>query len=268
MPAYVCATCGVQQPPSERRPQACPVCEDYRQFVGHGGQRWTTLEEIAIAHHAKVRVIEPGLHGVGLEPEFAIGQRALLAWTSGGNLLWDCVPMTRALREEVRALGGVAAIAISHPHFYSTVAEWSLEFDAPAWLPAADREWRQRDDFEVREWEGRAEPLPGCTLLQVGGHFTGSAVLHWTEGEEVEGELFTGDSIQVAGDRRWVSFMRSYPNFIPLPAADVVRIANAVAPFHYSRLYGGWWWRAVESDADEVVQRSAERYLRAISEGV
>ncbi len=176
--------------------------------------------------------------------------------------------MTPELARAVRDLGGVSAIAASHPHFYSTIAEWSQEFGAPAWLPAADAEWRMRTDFEIVEWQDQAEPLPGAMLVNVGGHFEGSAVLHWTNSEESEGALCTGDSIQVVSDRRWVSFMRSYPNQIPLPAHEVVRIAEVVAQFRFPRLYGGWWERTVLEDADATVQRSAERYLRAISEGV
>lgn len=268
MNGWVCETCGVQQAPSEAPPATCPVCADFRQYVGPEGQRWTLLAEIEQRHRGEVRPLEQGLTGLGLDPGFGIGQRAILAWTPGGNLLWDCTPMTRSLAAAVAGLGGVSAIAVSHPHFYSTVAEWSLEFAAPVWLPAADAEWRQRSDFEIVEWEDVADPLPGAQLLRVGGHFPGSAVLHWTNGEDSKGALLTGDSIQVVPDRRWVSFMRSYPNLIPLPASDVVRISELVAPLHYERIYGGWWDRTVAEDADAAVQRSAGRYLRAISEGI
>lgn len=266
--AFVCATCGVQHAPSELPPEGCAVCRDFRQYIGHGGQRWTTSEDIAREHQPDVRELEPGLHGVGLAPGFAIGQRALLAWTPAGNLLWDLAPMTPALAEAVHGLGGVAAIAISHPHYYSTMADWSHEFGAPVWLPEADRAWRLRSDFAVSEWSESAEPLPGLTLLEVGGHFAGSAVMHWSEGADGEGALFTGDTIYVVQDRRWVSFMRSYPNLIPLPAADVVRISDMVAPYRYERVYGGWWESVVPAAGDEAVQRSAERYLRAIADGV
>ena len=268
MTGWICATCGVQQAPSETQPAACPICQDFRQYVNPEGQRWVAPADIAAAHRPDVRELETALTGVGLDPGFAIGQRGLLVWTPAGNLLWDLAPMTPALVEAVRDAGGVAAIAISHPHFYSTMAEWSQEFEAPVWLPVDDREWRQRTDFEITEWTDMAEPLPGLTLLQVGGHFAGSAVLHWGEGAGSEGVLMAGDSIYVAQDRRWVSFMRSYPNLVPLPAHDVVRISDVVAPFRFQRLYGGWWTSVVDGDADVSVQRSVERYLRAIAEGV
>jgi hypothetical protein len=41
----------------------------------------------------------------------------MLVRAAGGNVLWDCVPLVDpALVEMVQALGGVSAIAISHPH--------------------------------------------------------------------------------------------------------------------------------------------------------
>ena len=269
MTAYVCRTCGVQQPPTEAPPAVCPVCSDFRQYVGHDGQAWTSVDEIAATSRPDVRDLEPDLTGVGLAPPFAIGQRALLVSTPSGNLLWDAVPMTPALAAAVHERGGVSDIAISHPHFYSTVAEWAREFSAAVWLPIADREWRQRTDFQIAEYgDEPVVPLPGLTLLAVGGHFEGSAVLHWSEGAGGEGALLAGDTIYVAQDRGWVSFMRSYPNLIPLPAFSVARIAERVAGHHFERLYGGWWDSVVTHAADETVQRSAERYLRAIREGV
>ncbi len=268
MTAWLCVTCGVQHPPSAEPPAACAVCRDFRQYVGPDGQRWTTIEEIAAKHEPDVRDLEPDLAGVGLKPGFAIGQRALLITTPAGNLLWDLAPMTPGIAAAVRERGGLAAIAISHPHFYSNMADWSREFDAPVWLPLLDRAWRMRADFEINDWSDLAEPLPGVTLLEVGGHFAGSAVLHWSDGDGGEGVLMTGDTIYVVQDRRWVSFMRSYPNLIPLPAADVVRITDKVARYRYRRLYGGWWPTVVADEAAEAVQRSAARYLRALSEGV
>lgn len=269
MTGYLCDACGVQQAPSEGEPASCPICGDFRQYVPAGGQRWTALDALSERTRPDVRDLEPGLAGVGLEPAFAIGQRGLLIATLGGNLLWDLPPMTPPLAAEVRKCGGVRAIAVSHPHFYSTVAEWSREFGAPVWLPLADRRWRQRADYEIVEYgDETVSPLPGLSILTVGGHFDGSSVLHWSEGAGGAGALMTGDSIYPVQDRRWVSFMRSYPNLIPLNAAAVLRIAERVRPHRFERLYGAWWEAVVDGSADEAVQRSAERYLRAISEGV
>ena len=68
----------------------------------------------------------------------------------------------------------------------------------------------------------------------------------------------------VAPDRMHVSFMYSYPNFIPLPAAAVDRIVEVVTPLRFDRIYGHFFDLEIESDAKRVVERSADRYKRAI----
>ena len=122
-----------------------------------------------------------------------------------------------------------------------------------------------RPDPAVRNWDRTLEPLPGLTLIQCGGHFEGSAALHWAAGAEGRGALLTGDTITVVADRRFVSFMRSYPNDIPLPAVAVGRIVAAVAPYRFDRIYGGWWDRVVDRDGWAAIQQSAERYIRWIN---
>src|SRR5437667_8886578 len=92
MDAWICATCGVQQDPSDDLPRRCPICEDERQYVPPTGQRWTSLPELRKeGHRIDLRDEEPGLVGVGIAPSFAIGQRALLVRTPDGNFLWDCI---------------------------------------------------------------------------------------------------------------------------------------------------------------------------------
>jgi len=263
--AFICETCGVQHAPSDAPPEGCAICLDFRQYVAAGGQRWTHLEALRADRRFDIRELEPGLHGIGLDPPLGIGQRALLVRTPAGNLLWDCVPLLDP--PAIAALGGVAAIAISHPHFYSTFADWSLEFDVPVWLPRADAAFRMRSDGRIVEWEGSAEPLPGLRLVQAGGHFDGNSVLLWPEGAEGRGALFTADTVSVAADPRWVSFMRSYPNLLPLGPRGLGGIVAALEPLAYDRLYSSWWEKLVPAGAKEVVGRSAERYLRQLGEG-
>jgi hypothetical protein len=264
---YICVTCGVQFAPTESPPAACPVCEDGRQYVGWEGQRWTTLEALREGHTNRIEELHPGVTGIGTEPSFAIGQRALLVRTPEGNLLWDCITLLDdATAGAVRAAGGVAAIAISHPHYYSTMVEWGRAFDAPVHLHEADRRWVMRPDPVVRHWSGDSLPLfGGLTLHRLGGHFPGAAVCHWPGGAEGRGALLAGDVLQVVPDRRYVSFMYSYPNLVPLPAHIVARMARRAAELRFDRLYGAWWGRIVERDAQAAVARSAERYLAALS---
>src|SRR5262245_22389649 len=174
MPAFICDTCGSQFTPSEAPPPGCPVCQDERQYVPSGGQRWTTLEVLARGHFNSYRQHEPGLIGIGTVPKFSIGQRALLLLAAGGNILWDCIPFIDAATVEiVKGLGGLSAIAISHPHYYGTMVEWSRAFGGvPVHLHAADRQWIMRPDPIIALWEGDTLPLAsGVTLVRCGGHF-------------------------------------------------------------------------------------------------
>ena len=267
MTNYMCVTCGTQFDASAEPPAHCPICEDERQYVGPGGQRWTTLEELARGHDNVFRILEPGLFGIGTTPSFAIGQRALLVQGPEGNVLWDCISLLDDVTVElVRALGGVRWIAISHPHYYSSIVEWSRAFDAPVFLHTADARWVMRTDPCIESWSGETKTLwDGMTLIRAGGHFEGGTVMHWPGGAGGRGALLSGDILQVAQDRRWVSFMYSYPNYIPLPATEIERIVAAVEPFEFDRIYGAWWDRNVMSDGKNAVRRSAERYKRALA---
>jgi hypothetical protein len=265
MPHYVCATCGVQYAESSAPPGRCPVCEDERQYVGWEGQRWTTLAELRSAHVNVVRA-ESDLTGIVTEPAFAIGQRALLVPDPGFPLLWDCLTLIDdATVAAVRAAGGIRAVAVSHPHYYSAVVEWARVFDVPVYLHAADRAWVMRPDPTIVFWEGDTLALAeGLTLIRCGGHFSGGTVLHWARAAAGRGALLSGDVLQVGANRKSVSFMYSYPNYIPLDAAAVRRIGAAVAPYRFERIYGAFRDRNVLEEGNEVVRRSVERYLRAI----
>ncbi len=263
----ICVTCGTQFAETPEPPDRCPICEDERQYVGWGGQQWTTLEELRADHQNRFQEEEPGLTSIHTEPKFGIGQRALLVRSSGGNILWDCVSLVDdATARAIADRGGLAAIAISHPHFYTTMVAWSREFGGvPIYVHADDRACVMRSDPAVNFWEGETRPLhDGLTLIRCGGHFSGSSVLHWPAGAEGRGVLLTGDTLQVAADRRHVSFLRSYPNMIPLAAEPVRRIARAVEPYAFDRIYGMFPGLAIRSDSKASVARSVERYLRAI----
>jgi hypothetical protein len=267
MPNFICMTCGTQYAESDQPPAACAICQDERQYVKATGQQWTNLERLRRTNRNPIKFKEPGLIGVGIEPHFAIGQRALFVRTPKANVLWDCLPLLdEAVVEAIQALGGVSAIAISHPHYYSSMVEWSRAFGGvPIYLHAADRQWVMRPDQAVVFWDGETRTLAeGLTLVRCGGHFDGGTVLHWAGGAGGRGALLTGDIIQVVPDRKHVSFMWSYPNYLPLHASAVERIVNAVGPFEYDRVYGAFWDMVIEADGKAVVRRSAERYLRAI----
>jgi glyoxylase-like metal-dependent hydrolase (beta-lactamase superfamily II) len=261
---YVCKACGTQYPPSDAPPPACPICEDPRQYIPHDeGQVWLTWDELRDAHEPDVRD-DHGILGVGCTPSFAIGQRALLVKSSAGNVLWDCISyLDDALVARVSGEGGLAAIAISHPHYYGAMVEWAHAFGCPIHVHEAERKWVMRPDAAVRFWSGETYELGGgLTLVRCGGHYEGGQVLHWAE----RSALLSGDIVQVIPDRRYVGFMYSYPNLIPLPASTVQRIADALAPFRFDTIHGAWWDRFVPADGSTVVRRSADRYVRAVTE--
>jgi glyoxylase-like metal-dependent hydrolase (beta-lactamase superfamily II) len=191
----------------------------------------------------------------------------LLIRQPGGGILWDCTPLvTDEAVARIKELGGVRAMAISHPHFYSSMVDWSEALGGvPIHIHEANRQYVMRPSERVSFWNGETLDLgQGVTLARCGGHFEGSTALHWP-GEDGKGVLMTGDTIMVVPDTRWVSFMYSYPNLIPLPARQVNRIAGCVEGFAYDRIYSAWWDRVMTKDAKARVHASAERYVKAIA---
>jgi len=267
MPAFICITCGTQFTPSERPPSECPICTDERQYVPPSGQSWTTLEALSRGHFNYYSQYETGLTGLATTPKFAIGQRAMLVRTPQGNVLWECVSLIDAATIEiVNGLGGLTGIAISHPHYYSSMVEWSRAFGGiPIHLHAADRQWIMRPDPAIRLWDGDTLALTdGLTLIRCGGHFAGGTVLHWAQGGAGKGALLTGDIIQLIPDRSHVSFMRSYPNLIPLSAPAVNRIGAMIEPLSFDALYGAFFGREVPHGGKDVIMKSIDRYIAAI----
>jgi len=269
MPAFICNACGTQYSPSEAPPAACPVCTDERQFVPASGQSWTTLEALRKTRSNKFRGLAPGLTTIETTPAFGIAQRAILVRTPAGNLLWDCIALIDdATVDLLKGLGGLAAIAISHPHYYTTMVEWSRALGGvPIYLHAADREWVLRPDPAVRFWEGDTKLIaPRLTLIRLGGHFAGGTVLHWADWSEDRGVLLSGDILQVVPSGH-VSFMWSYPNLIPLSAAKVQRMARILEPYAFDAVYGAFSGRGqIDANGKQVVAASVARYITRISE--
>ena len=268
MPLFICVTCGTQYPESVQPPAHCPICEDERQYVNPNGQQWTTLEELRPGHQIVIETIEPNLSCFKPEPKVGIGQRAHLVQTPNGNVLWDCVPfIDDAAIEAINALGGISAIAISHPHFHTAMVEWSRAFNnAPIYIHEGNRTDVVRPDPSIQYWEGDSRIImDGITLIHCGGHFLGSSVLHWRDGAEGRGVLPTSDTIYIVADTRYATFMYSYPNYIPLPPSKVRRIAASVEPFAYDRVYDSFG-HVMDGDAKSKVKASAERFIRIVTE--
>lgn len=256
---WICETCAVEHGEAVG---VCAICADERQWVPATGQRWTTLEELAGAgHRTRVRELEGDLFGITVEPKVGIGQQAYLVRTPAGNLLWDPTGYLddQAVRR-VRELGETTAVAASHPHMFGVQVQWSHALGGvPVLVTEPNLKWISRPDPAIRSWAGKLEVLPGLTLVQLGGHFQGSAVAHWEAGAGGNGVLLGSDTIQTNPDRASVTFMRSYPNRIPLSAAVVERVTRAVEMLSFDRLYDNFGG-TIDTDAVAAVRRSADRY--------
>lgn len=268
MPHFICMQCGSRHDETAVPPSGCFVCDDDRQYVRWTGQAWTTLDELRAAHRIRIADEDPGITGFGTDPGFAINQRALVLQSPAGNVLWDCISVvTDEAVAEIRRRGGLTAIAISHPHYYSSMVAWSDAFGGvPIHLHADDRQFVRNHSPAVNHWTGERLAInPEMTLVRCGGHFPGGTVLHWSGAPGGRGALMSGDIIMVTLDRRYVSFMYSYPNYIPLGRAAVERVAAAVEPFAFDSIYGAWWNQVCRGDAKAAIARSVDRYIKAIS---
>jgi glyoxylase-like metal-dependent hydrolase (beta-lactamase superfamily II) len=256
---WVCRTCGVE---NESKPDVCPICADERQWVPRSGQLWATLDELsAEGMHVELGVLEDGLVGVHAVPQLGIGQYAKLVCTPQGNVLWDPTGFVDAdAAAAVAAHGRVVGIVASHPHMFGAQVQWShLLGGVPVYVNGADANWVMRPDPVISWWSGKLELLPSVTVLQVGGHFPGSAVACWRDGARGRGVLLAGDTIFPNADGKTVGFLRSYPNRIPLSAAVVQRMATTLAELEFDRIYG-LLVNVIDSGGKESVRLSADRH--------
>jgi len=262
---WICRTCGVEQAVAEQPPHACAICTDERQYVLPSGPAWTTADELIAGGHTLVATeLEPGLWGLRPKPQVGIGQSSLLARSPGGNLLFDVPafvdPATVAL---IESLGGVAAIIASHPHMYGAQVAWSHALGGvPVYVASRDAEWVQRTDPAIVLWDDPFEVIPGVFARQVGGHFRGQTIVAWPGADGV-GVLLAGDACSVRPDGN-VSFLRSYPNIIPLSLRAVGQIVDGFEAFEYDRLYDNFA-SCLARDAARIVRFSADRYVAWIT---
>lgn len=256
--SFICNTCGIEYEPSHQPPPVCKICADERQYINAKGQSWTVLSDINKGHKNIIEKISPNLYAIYTTPAFAIGQRAHLLQTPHGNILWDCIAnLDASTIDLLNRLGGIDMIAISHPHYYTTMAGWSKAFhDAPVYLHEGDEQWIARRDCNLVLWSGHTKQLnDGVTLINCGGHFAGGQVMHYNN------MLLAGDIIMVCPDLKSVSFMYSYPNMIPLAKNDILHIRESLKPYKIEAMYGAFGMY-IRADADKALQFSIDRYLR------
>jgi len=259
----LCTACGTGYSHQASAPQHCKICDDERQYVPAEGQRWVSFDHLRASHTNTWTAHHDALLSIRTVPNFAINQRAFLLRTPHGNVLWDCIAnLDEATLQLVTALGGIDAIAISHPHYYTTLQEWAAAFNAPVYLHAQDRQWIVRESPHIQLWQGDSLTLmPSVRLLRLGGHFPGGSVLHW---DHDDGVILAGDIIQVTPGAHGVSFMWSYPNMLPLSASTVDDIAQRLAGVEFAQLYGAFDGQEICQHAKEKVRQSAETYLACL----
>jgi len=264
--AWICETCGTQFAPSFAPPAHCPICDDERQYVGWAGQTWTTPDALAERHAIRI-ADDAGVMTLEQTPGFAINQRAFRIPDPHTPVLWECLSLvTDDAVAALRAAGGVAAIAISHPHFYAAMAAWSDALGGvPIYLHEADRAWVQRSSPHLRFWSGdRLALSDDLELVHLPGHFAGSAALWWKRGPRPGGSLLPGDALQVTMDRRHATFMYSYPNLIPLGPATVEDLRHRVAPLAFDDVFGYSAGRQIIGGGKAAIDASFDRYLAQI----
>jgi hypothetical protein len=228
------------------------------------------------------------------EPQLAIGQRTILCCTPQGNILWDCITyLDDETVARINELGGVAAIVISHPHYYTTMLHWAEAFGCPVYLSGEDEEWVLRKGEAQQLWTGKElELLDGqFRVVKVGGHFPGSSVMWW-KGER---KLFVADTITVVPSGVYhvdrlpgtssFTFMWSYPNMvgvsisfssvgvwltspalgapqIPLPPDEVHSIWKGLADLDFEDCHGAFWLRDTRGNSKARVLESAQLFVK------
>ncbi|KAF9163649.1 hypothetical protein BGX21_002966 [Mortierella sp. AD011] len=265
--SYVCVTCGTNTPAdaSGAPLAACIICDEPRQYVRSSGQEWTTLDSLKSAgkhtnNFTPTEADPENLISISTSPTFAIGQRGILVRTPKGNVLWDCIAyIDEETVARIKELGGLKAIVISHPHYYSCLKEWSDAFGGiPVYTHANDKKWVQRPADNHVFWEGTSiDLLDGeIKVLCPGGHFDGSSLLLWNK------NLLVADTMMVAASRRSVSFMYSFPNYWPLPPQDVKTVWKTVRPYEFDNLLGAWVGKDIVGNGRNIVYESAKLYTQ------
>ncbi len=257
----ICTACGTQYPQGIAAGAHCPVCADERQYIPETGQGWTTLEALQNNYGVIINKLQDNLYELKMAPSFAIGQRALLVITPGGNILWDCIALiNEPTIAFIRSMGGLEAIAFSHPHYYTTMNEWAGTFDCPVYIHAHDEEWIYNKGSNISLWHATEMELwNGIKLVNVGGHFKGSSILHvpFLSGG---GAILCGDTFYISPSKQYMAAMYSYPNRIPLPVKEIRRIKTQMMAIPFDTMFGFYDFQNICGNAKHILETSLERY--------
>lgn len=259
-PDNLCATCGTTYP-ADSSGDLCVICQDDRQYIPFSGQEWTSSVALMQDHSVKIVRLKEHLYELVINPKFAIGQRALLVVSEQGNVLWDCIPLLDEATEVfVKKKGGLKAIAISHPHYYSNMVAWAERFDCPVYIHSEDKSWVMDPSPRLHFWRGNSLELwDGMSLLKIGGHFPGSSILRVPALSE-KGALLCGDTFFLSPSREHISVMYSFPNNIPVALSEMERIKTLMQPLEFDDFYGHFPYLNLTETAKDILLKSLDRY--------
>jgi uncharacterized Zn-finger protein len=257
----ICSTCGTYFR-VETAPAVCTICADERQYVPEAGQSWISPAGLHREHGIKINQLKENLYEIEVIPSFAIGQRALLVLSENGNVLWDCIPMLdEPTIDFIRLKGGLNAIAMSHPHYYSNMNDWASEFNCPVYIHENDNEYIVQKGEHINLWKGDELAFwDGIKMILIGGHFAGSCILH-VPFLSNKGAILCGDTLFLSPSKKHFSVMRSYPNKIPLPLDEIKRIKKRLENIPMDTFYGYIKTQNLQAGVKEVFAESMNRYL-------
>jgi hypothetical protein len=257
----ICTACGTQFPENSNI-EICSICAEERQYLPEQGQSWTTHQTLLATHKNKIVKINEKLFEIKIEPNFAIGQRAILVISKSGNVLWDCIPLLDANTINfINEKGGLKAIAFSHPHYYSNMNDWAEVFNCPIYIHKKDQEYISFKGENITLWEGdEIDLIDKIKIHNIGGHFEGSSVLVISTMSKL-GTMLTGDTMYLSPTKKHFAIMYSYPNRIPLPISEIKRIKNRFENISFDSIYGFYSYQNLTENAKEILKKSLERYL-------
>lgn len=257
----ICTTCGTRYSMEKHNENICAICRDDRQYVPSSGQEWISYDALLDNHSIRLKKHNEQLYEFKILPSFAISQRAFFIKSDFGNILWDCIPLiTEPIMDFIQKNGGIKAIVISHPHYYSLMNEWAKAFQCPIYIHEADREWVMDTAENIEFWKGNEYKLTkDATIIHTGGHFSGSAVLHH-ELNPLGKALFLGDSLYLSRDKRHLSAMYSYPNLIPLTNSETLAVFDIIRKYKFDALFGAFDHQDVYEGGREIFETSFSKY--------
>lgn len=270
----ICITCGTQFSGNVSTPEICPICIDDRQHVPPCGQKWISRDDLKKNYQVSLQSM-PGLSGgqsapatsvyrLKVDPHFALNNRAILIKSKSGNILWDCIPvLDEAAIDSIKSMGGLKAIAISHPHYYSNMNDWAAAFDCPIYVHHLDAEWVMDKGPHINYWQGdELSFFDGIRMIHTGGHFRGSCVLQVPD-LSASGTIFCGDSLYIARSKKHTAVMYSYPNQIILPRADFAAFEKRMSAIQFDSLIGAFDHQELSGNARTIYESSMQGYKAA-----